>query len=128
MKLADLFDVELGGVDTARGRPVHVPKGALLCVQDLPLLLVSLPVHLGLRLGLHEDVLPLPAEHLLQARQVLGLVVGQLQPRLVLHGSLAQVHRVVGVLGSPVLRRPVVRSLETVVRAVVFDLKKKYEL
>ena len=45
-QLVHLLDVHLGGVDLARGRPVHVPEGPLLTVQDLPLLLVSLLCHL----------------------------------------------------------------------------------
>ena len=45
-QLVHLLDVHLRGVDLARGRPVHVPEGPLLTVQDLPLLLVSLLCHL----------------------------------------------------------------------------------
>ena len=91
---------------------IDIPECPLLCVENLPLLFVSLLVHLGLCLRLHEDVLPLPAEHLLEAGQVLGLVVGQLQSGLVLHRSLAEVDRVVRVLRGPALRRPVVRGLK----------------
>ena len=69
LNLANFFDVQVGRVDAAGRRPVHVPERALLGVQDLPLLLVPLLVHLGLGLRLHEDVLPLPAEHFLEPVQ-----------------------------------------------------------
>ena len=64
---------------------VNVPEGPLLAVEDLSLELVALLIDAGLRLGLHKDELPLSREHLLQPRQILRLVVGQLQTRLVLH-------------------------------------------
>lgn len=72
---------------------MDVPVGPLLAVEDLPLELVALLLDLVLRLGLHYYELPLAREELLQTGQVLGLVVGQLQACLVLHRSLAQVHR-----------------------------------
>lgn len=65
MQLADFLDVQFGGVDAARGRPIDVPKGSLLCVEYLALVLIPLFVDLGLSLSLHEYVLPLSAKHLL---------------------------------------------------------------
>ena len=78
VKFVHFLDVRLRGVDLPGRGPVHVPEGSLLTVQDLPLLLVSLLGHLGLGLGLHEDELPLPREHLLEPGEVLGLVVSEL--------------------------------------------------
>ena len=46
IEFVHLLNVHLRGVDLARGRPVHVPEGPLLTVQDLPLLLISLLCHL----------------------------------------------------------------------------------
>lgn len=71
---------------------VDIPEGPLLAVEDLALELVALLVDLVLRLGLHEDELPFAREELLQPAQVVRLVVGELQTRLVLHRSLAEVH------------------------------------
>ena len=113
--------VTLGGVYAAGRWPVHVPEGPLLTVQNLPLHLVPLLVHLDLRLRLHIDELPLLAQQLLQLGQILGLVVRQLQARLILHGALAQVDGVFGVLRLGVIRRPVVRRLEAKEGAVVLD-------
>ena len=47
----------------------------------------------ALRLGVDAHELPLAREHLLQTRERLGLVVGELQPLLALHRPLAQVDR-----------------------------------
>ena len=55
-QLVHLLDVHLGGVDLARGRPVHVPEGPLLTVQDLPLLLVSLLCHLEHKINYRPQV------------------------------------------------------------------------
>ena len=64
---------------------VDVPEGSLLAVKDLSFELVAFLIDARLRLGLHKNELPLPGEHFLQPRQILGLVVGQLQSRFVLH-------------------------------------------
>ena len=55
-QLVHLLDVHLGGVDLARGGPVHVPEGPLLTVQDLPLLLVSLLCHLERQINYRPQV------------------------------------------------------------------------
>ena len=119
VQFVHFLDVHLCGVDLPRGGPVHVPERSLLTVQDLPLLLVPLLGHLGLGLRLHEDELPLPGEHLLKSSQVFSLVISQLEPRLVLHGSLTEIHGVVSVLRGPAVGGPEVGSLEPVERVVV---------
>ena len=83
VQFVHFLDVHLGGVDLAGWWPVHVPECSLLAVQDLPLLLVSLLGHLGLRLSLHEDELPLPGEHFLKSSKVFRFVICQLEPRLI---------------------------------------------
>ena len=103
--------VHLGRVDAAGHGPVNIPEGTLLTVQHLAFQLIALLVHTRLGFRLHEDKLPLPGEHLLQTGQVLRLVVGQLQTRLVLHRPLAQVHGVVRVLRLPAVARPKVGRL-----------------
>lgn len=90
---------------------MNIPEGTLLTVEDFALELIAFLVDTRLGFGLHEDELPLPGEHLLKAGQVLRLVVGQLQSRLVLHRSLAQVDGVVRVLRLPAVARPEVRRL-----------------
>lgn len=47
---------------------------------------------LGLCFCLHKDELPLASERFLEPRQVLRLIIGQLQPLFVLHRSFAQVY------------------------------------
>lgn len=48
-------------------RPMHVPEGSLLAVQDLSLQLVPFLVDLALRFRLHKDKFPFSRKHLLQS-------------------------------------------------------------
>lgn len=50
-----LLNVYLGGIDTARHGPVHIPKGSLLRIENLALQLVPLLGHFALRLRLAVD-------------------------------------------------------------------------
>ena len=112
LQFANFLNIQFRSIDTAGWRPINVPKGPFLCVQDFSLLFVPFLVHFTLGFSLHENVFPLPTEHFLQSRQVLRFVIRQLQTSFVLHGTLTQIHSVVCIFRSPVLRRPIVRSLQ----------------
>lgn len=73
-----------------------------------------------LTLCLHVNKLPLSTEQLLQLGKILSLVVGELEPRLILHRSLAQVDSVIRILGFITITRPEVWCLESVERIVIF--------
>ena len=100
---------------------MDVPKGAFLAVEHFALQFVPLLVHPRLGFRLHEDEFPFAGKHLLETGEVLGFVVGQLEPRLVLHRPLAEVDGVVRVLRLPAIGRPKVGRLESVEGPVVFD-------
>lgn len=71
---------------------MDVPESPFLAVKHFALQLVPFLIHLALCLCLHKDEFPLAREHLLEPSEILCLIVCQFQPRLVLHGSLAEVH------------------------------------
>lgn len=92
-------------------RPMNIPEGTLLTVEDFAFELIAFLVNTWLSLCLHKDELPLPREHLLKTGEVLCFVVGQLETRFVLHRPLAQVDGVVRVFRLPAIARPKIRGL-----------------
>jgi len=65
---------------------------------------------------LHEYKLPFAGEHLLQLGQVLSLVIGQFQSRLVLHSAFAEIYSIIRILGFPTIRWPEIWCLKSVQR------------